>query len=212
MPPEIELKVLHMPGRGSRHAESAETDFATLIATLSQVLPLEIDAPYALYGHSLGALIAFELARDMGRSGRNQPTQLFVSGCPAPNLIANRSPISDLPEAAFVEELRRLGGTPEDVLDDGALLQLMLPTLRSDMALLESYVLSDDSPLDCPILALGGSVDRIASRNDIEGWRGYTAAGFGVKLFDGDHFFIREHRGEIVRILAEEILRQVIGG
>lgn len=211
LPPEIELRVLHLPGRGSRHAEAAVTDFATLIATLSQVLSPEMDVPYALYGHSLGALIAFELARELHRLGERQPMQLFVSGCPAPHLIADRSPISELPEAAFVEELKQLGGTPAEVLENSDVLQLMLPSLRADMALFESYILRDDAPLNCPVFALGGSKDKIAGWNDLEGWRRYTSAGFVVQFLGGDHFFIREHRGEIVRIIAEEILQHVTG-
>jgi medium-chain acyl-[acyl-carrier-protein] hydrolase len=205
LPPDIELKVLHLPGRGSRHAEAPATDFSALITTLSRELVTVIDVPYILYGHSLGALIAFETAREMSKSGRERPERLIVSGCPAPHLIANRPPISDLPEAAFIEELRRLGGTPPEVLDNSELLQLVLPSLRSDMALFESYILADNAPLDCPITALGGSEDKIADRNELEGWRAYTVEGFSVALFDGDHFFIRRHRGGIARILAAEI-------
>lgn len=197
-----------MPGRGSRHAESAETDFENLISILMKELVPMLDAPFSMFGHSLGALVAFELARALGRTGGKQPRQLFVSGCPSPQLVQNRIPISDLPEDAFVEEVRLLGGSPLEILDNGELLRLALPSLRSDMVLFESYVLRDDTTLECPVFAFGGSDDRMADRNELEGWGAYTSAGCVVRVFDGDHFFVREYRGEIVRIIAEEILHK----
>jgi medium-chain acyl-[acyl-carrier-protein] hydrolase len=212
LPAEVELNVLHMPGRGSRHAETAVADFASLIATLAPMLAPRFGNPYALYGHSLGSLIAFELARELVKQGGRPPARLFVSGCPAPHLVAGLPSISDMPDDAFVNELRRLGGIPDEVLVNNEILLPMLPSLRADMALFESYVHREPGKLDCPILALGGSEDRFAGRRALEGWQEYTSDGSDVRIFRGDHFFIREHRGEIVRLVAYEILQHMTGG
>jgi medium-chain acyl-[acyl-carrier-protein] hydrolase len=188
------------------------TDFASLITTLAQVLAPVLDRPYALYGHSLGAVVAYELALEFQRQQVRQPRRLFVSGCPAPSLIANRPAISNLPENAFVDELKLLGGTPVEVLENREVLQLMLPSLRADMALFESYAYRGEVLVNCPIFALGGTEDRIAGRDALERWRECTSASFVLQFFRGGHFFVREHRGEIVRIITEEILQVTTGG
>jgi medium-chain acyl-[acyl-carrier-protein] hydrolase len=128
-----------------------------------------------------------------------------VSGCRAPQIPAPRPPIHALPEPAFLDELRRLNGTPETVLENAELMQLLLPVLRADFALLETYVYTPKPPLDYPISAFGGLQDREVSCDELEAWREQTSAAFSLQMLPGDHFFLNSARSLLLQSLSQKL-------
>lgn len=212
-PREIEVCPVQLPGRETRLSESAYSRLDALLDPLIHVLLPYLDTPYAFFGHSMGALISFELAQALQRNAlARPPLRLIVSGRRAPHLPAIKPPTHHLPEADFVAELRHLQGTPESVLQDPELLHLLLPLLRADFALCETYVYRPGSTLICPISALGGLQDREASREDIAAWsKQTTSVSFKLHFFAGDHFFLHKERAALLRILTQDLLNDLYG-
>jgi medium-chain acyl-[acyl-carrier-protein] hydrolase len=155
----------------------------------------------------MGGLVSFELARLLRRDYNLIPVHLFVSARRAPHIPAPDPPIHVLPEPAFLEELRRLNGTPDAVLENAELMQLLLPALQSDFAVLETYVYAPESPLDCPITAFGGLQDREVICDYLEGWREQTNATFSLKMLPGDHFFLHSAQSLLLQSLSRELDR-----
>jgi medium-chain acyl-[acyl-carrier-protein] hydrolase len=165
-----------------------------------------MDSPFAFFGHSLGALISFELTRRLRRQKTPSPLQLFISGCRAPQIPNPDPPIHQLPDAEFIEELGRFNGTPQAVLDNPELMEVFLPLLRSDIGLWETYVYDHEAPLDCPISAFGGLADEEVSREELAAWRDQTRSSFSMQMFPGDHFFLN---GKESNSLLEAISRDI---
>jgi medium-chain acyl-[acyl-carrier-protein] hydrolase len=187
--------------------EPAFTDLLLLAQTALQELLPALDRPFAFFGHSMGAAIGYELAQLLRRDYHIEPTHLFVSGRHAPQL-PDETPITySLPEPEFVEELRQLNGTPAEILEHPELLKLLLPLLRADFELIQTYVYSSRPPLDCPITAFGGIEDKEVSREHLEAWREQTRASFSLKMFPGDHFFIHTAQALLVETIARELAR-----
>jgi len=189
--------------------ESPFTQLSALIPELACALRPYLDRPFAFFGHSLGGLVSFELAQQLGRDYGLSPVHLFVSGCRAPQIPTPRQPIHALPEPAFLDELRRLNGTPETVLENAELMQLLLPVLRADFALLETYVYAPKPPLDCPISAFGGLQDREVSCDELEAWGEQTNAAFSLQMLPGDHFFLHSARSLLLQSLSTK-LHQIV--
>lgn len=190
LPPTIEICAVELPGRGGRLQEPPFTQLAHLLEAMVPALLPYLDKPFALFGHSMGALISFELARHLRRAYDLRPICLFVSGCRAPQMTAAHPPLHVLPEAKFMAELRRLDGTPEPVLQHGELMQLLLPLLRADFTLYETYTYDDEAPFECPISAFGGAQDPLVSRHSLAAWRDQTQGAFKLRILPGDHFFL----------------------
>jgi medium-chain acyl-[acyl-carrier-protein] hydrolase len=207
LPSLIEVRALQMPGRDTRFAEPPILAFATLVDTVSAVVASTLDVPTAFFGHSVGALVAFEVARRLRRTLGISPIALFVSAHRAPHLAdPDLKDIHLLPESALLEKLRALNGTPQAVLDDGEFLRLLIPTLRADFQLAASYrYLAGDGPLPCPIYAFGGVEDPRVSRSDLEAWRMHTAARFTVDMFPGDHFYLYAAQLDVVRKIHTQV-------
>jgi len=163
------------------------------------------DLPFAFFGHSMGSLISFELARRLRRERQQEPIHLFVSGRSAPQLPDEEPPAHNLPEPEFLEELRRLNGTPKEALAYPELMQILIPILRADFSVCETYIYTEEPPLACPISAFGGTQDSDVSREDMEAWRRQTRASFTLRMFSGDHFFLHSAEEQLLTILAEEI-------
>ncbi|HEX8091839.1 MAG TPA: alpha/beta fold hydrolase, partial [Blastocatellia bacterium] len=196
---------VQLPGRGNRLQEPSFTRLVDLVQALNQALFPYFDKPFAFFGHSMGAMIAFELARSLRRDYGLEPMHLFVSGRVAPQ-IRRQEPITyDLPEPELLEELRRLNGTPKEVLEHPELMQLMLPLIRADFQVVQTYKYSPEPPLSCPISAFGGLQDQGVSRAALEAWREQTAATFIIRMFDGDHFFLHGVQPLFLSILAQEL-------
>ncbi|NMG22787.1 thioesterase II family protein, partial [Brasilonema bromeliae] len=164
-----------------------------------------LNKPFVFFGHSMGAVVSFELARRLYQNYRLTPLHLYVSGHRAPQIPDPEPPIHNLPEPAFLNELRRYNGTPKEVLDNSELMQLLLPILRADFAVLENYVYTPSVPLTCPITAFGGLQDWKVSREDLAGWQQQTNGAFSIQMFPGDHFFVYSSQSLLLQQLCEEL-------
>lgn len=198
---DIELCAVHLPGREARMKEPPMGNLRQVVPELVEAIEPLCDRPVALFGHSIGGLLAFECARELRRRFGISPVHLFVSGCPAPQ-IRDQDRLCDLPDEEFLERMRRFNGTPRDILDHTEMMELMLPTLRADFALRDTYVYEDEPPLNCPISAFGGMADEAVGTEHLERWKVHTAEGFQLWLFQGDHFFIRTAQPVVVETVT----------
>jgi medium-chain acyl-[acyl-carrier-protein] hydrolase len=206
MPPDIEVCALQFPGREERFREVPFTDVHALVAALSRVLyPYELSRPFAFYGHSMGAIVAYELAQLLQRQYGLSPLHLFVSARNAPHIVDPRPALYALPDREFLDELRRLDGTPRELLDnpDPAWLHL----LRADFAVNEAYRFGGHPPLPVGISAYGGRTDPRVATADIEPWRQHTSAAFAFRLFESGHFFVQEERAQVVSAVLLTLAR-----
>jgi medium-chain acyl-[acyl-carrier-protein] hydrolase len=202
LPARFEVWAAQLPGRGSRLREPAPASLERLVESLGHTILPCLDRPFAFFGHSMGALACFELARQLRRQQGPVPRRLFISACSAPQLEKDEAPMAHLPEGEFLERLRQLNGTPRQVLENEELLQLLLPTLRADFAAFESYEYKDEPPLTCPITVLGGTQDRRIGPDRLEAWRVHTSASFEVHQFPGDHFFLHTAQALVFKTIA----------
>jgi surfactin synthase thioesterase subunit len=205
LPEQIELWTVHLPGRESRLADPAISDLKQLASEAAIGLEPFLSRPYAFFGHSMGALLAFELTRTLRRQGRSPPACLAVSAAPGPHVATFDEPIHNLPLPQFVRELKNLKGTPSEVLANSELLELVLPILRSDFCAVESYRYQQEHALDCSILAFGGIDDSEVSRAELEAWREQTTGSFSLKVFPGDHFYLHANRASLLAHLARDL-------
>lgn len=203
MPSEdIEICLIQLPGRENRLMEPPFTHLLPLVQTLTQVLLPSLNMPFAFFGHSMGGLISFELARHLRKEHNLHPTRLFISGFRAPQMQNPHPLIHDLPEPLFIEKLRQLGGTPEVILQEADLMQLMLPTLRADFMMCETYIYVSEPPLSCPISAFGGLQDIMVSRGLLAKWSEQTESSFTLRMLSGGHFFLHSNREFLLEDIA----------
>ncbi len=199
LPPGVELCAVQPPGREGRFRDEAFTRVPDLVAAAHDALLPYLDRPFALFGHSLGALIAFEMARRWEAGGGKGLRHLFVSARRAPHLPPRRAPIAHLAPDAFVAEIRRrYNGIPDEVLRHADLMELLLPALRADITMLEGYAYGAGAPLACPITAYGGADDAEATAEEVEAWREYTRAPFRQRIFPGGHFFVKASQAALL--------------
>lgn len=205
LPSEIELIAVQYPGREERASDAIPESLRTLAAGLATaMMPLLDGTPFSLLGHSLGALVAFELIHELRRLGLPLPRRLFVSAASGPRINAYaRSPRHLWPDADFTKELMRLGGTPPEALADAQTLRLLLPTLRCDLGWVDTYVYSEAPPLPVPIDALGGLDDAEVPRDHLAQWEAQSSEGFGMTLFAGDHFYLHHAAPLLCDLIAE---------
>lgn len=211
LPPAVEVLAIQPPGRESRLLEPPFNAVEPLLDALVPEVEAVVGRPFALFGHSLGALVAFELTRRLRRDLGVEPVWLFVAGFRAPQMPPRRPPLHQLPDDAFVDELGKLGGTPEEVLGHPQLMQLLLPALRSDIAVAETYRHEPQAPLRCPVSAFGGRADHDVLTAELAGWRRSTSGRFSLRLFDGDHFFVHSSRDQLLAAIAEDLF-DAVGG
>lgn len=205
LPPDVEVCPVQLPGRESRLREPPFNRPEPLVLALVDALQPHLGLPFAFFGHSMGAMLSFELARELRRRGRPLPLHLFVSGRRAPQVPAREEDIHDLPEPEFVAKLRELNGTPEEVLQHAELMRLLIPVLRADFTLNETYVFRPEEPLDLGISAFGGLGDAEVSREDVEGWREHMRGSFRLRMLPGDHFFLHSARELITESVARDL-------
>ncbi|KDN98395.1 thioesterase II family protein [Pseudomonas donghuensis] len=204
LPAWLNLRPVELPGRGARLGEALLTDMQVLARQLAHEQRLAASQPYALLGHSLGALLAFELAHELQALGCPPPVALFACGTAAPTRREDydggnwREPKSD---EVLIDELRTLQGTPEEVLANQELMSLTLPVLRADFMLCGRYVYRQRGPLRCPLHVLGGEADK-ASEAQLLAWREETLGDFSLDIFPGGHFFIHEHEERVLGVLS----------
>lgn len=205
LPEFVEVCCVELPGRGTRMSEQPYTRLLPLAHDLTHALVTQPTGSFAFFGHSMGALLSFEIARMLRDRRTVEPVGLFVSGCLAPQVFRLDPPIHGLPDAEFLNELRRLNGSPADVLAHEELMHFLLPTLRADFAMCETYEYVAGRPLDCPIRAFGGRDDREVAHEDILGWNDQTTASFSLSMLDGDHFFVSSARTDLLRVLSKQL-------
>jgi medium-chain acyl-[acyl-carrier-protein] hydrolase len=180
-----------------------------LVKVIADRIAPELDVPYALYGHSMGATISFELARELFRRHSTPPQHLFVSGRRAPQCPRTEPITFNLPHDEFIAELRRLNGTPREVLENPELLELFMDLLRADFELVDTYEYHPAEPLSCPITVYGGLHDKEVSAESCNAWKEQTSAGFNVRMVSGDHFFIRNPIQDFMSAFRSDVLNAV---
>jgi medium-chain acyl-[acyl-carrier-protein] hydrolase len=195
--------VLQLPGREHRLREKPVATLEAACADLLQQMTPHLDRPFALFGHSMGGLLAFETAhrlRDRGLA----PEHLFVSACNPPDIRQVRAPLAHLPDAAFAAALNeRYGGIPAAILHDAEFLATFLPALRADFAILEDYRLADRPPLACPITVVYGHADEIVDQQRLELWRNRTTGSFTKRMVDGAHFYLQLQKTLLLRSITD---------
>ncbi len=205
----IEVCAVKLPGRENRIAETPYSRMTPLVQALAEGLAPLLDRPFALFGHSLGGYVGYELVHELQRQQRPAPVHLMVSGSRAPHRPPRRSPIHELPTEAFIDRLRRFEGTPEQVLNNSDLMELLLPVLRADFAVSETYSQTAQTPVACPITAFCGSHDDVSPRDDVEAWEPYTRNTFTLHTIPGDHFFINSARSELIAKIRQHLIAYV---
>jgi surfactin synthase thioesterase subunit len=195
------------PGREARFRDEPYQNIAPLVTDLATVVLAEAgDRPYAVYGHSLGALVAFELAREIRRREAPAPVHLIVSGCVAPHRrFDDGPPVRNMAQPELVRMLRRLGGTPEWLLADPSTLELFLPAVRADFSVKETYSYGAEPPLSIPLTVLSSTVDPRASQETQAAWGEQTTGPFELHTFVGGHFAVFDQAGVTHKYLAEAL-------
>jgi medium-chain acyl-[acyl-carrier-protein] hydrolase len=194
----IQVRSIQLPGRASRLNEKPAADIATIVPRLSATIARSADRPFALFGYSLGAILCFEVARWLRRYGSVTPVHLCVAASKAPHVQEETPSKYDRSDEAILERLRALNGTPDDVLDDDDMMQLLLPVIRADFEMADLYTYYHEPPLECPITVFGGSEDAEITRDMLMEWRKHTSSTFGVRVYPGGHLFIHDHERELV--------------
>lgn len=198
--PSVELSAVQLPGRGSRLAEPVLSDMGELVAAVVDAMPTT--APYSVFGHSLGALVAYEVTRELRRTGRRLPDRLVVSGFPAPSTRRTEPPVHRLPDDDLIGEVaRRHGGLPGEILTDPELKAMVARYLRADYQVLETYEWRAEPPLPVPLTVFGGRDDSIGE-DALSAWQEHVTDPITVRHFPGDHFYFREHQAVVLRALA----------
>ena len=201
LPAGVELVAIQLPGRANRIDEPPFTRLEPLVEALQDALHPHLRTPHAFFGHSMGALLAYELAR-CGGAG---PERLYVAAHRAPQLPSRDPPLRDLADDELVRELRRLNGTPEQLLGQVELRELTLPRLRADFAVAETYEHALGPRLDIPVIALGGRDDRLVAVEELQAWAEVTSGPCQVRMVPGDHFFLRTSRDAVLGILGDDL-------
>jgi medium-chain acyl-[acyl-carrier-protein] hydrolase len=204
LPPHVEVVAVQPPGREGRLGEKPFHNLDDLVAAMHPELLQHMDRPFAFYGHSNGGLMAFELARTLRRTGGPMPLHMFIGGRPAPQVKRDEN-IHALPHDEFIAELRRYAGTPEEILQNAEIMELIMPLLRADFSIGETYAYRPEAPLALPITAYGGERDDDVPPEEIEAWREQTSAEFRRVMFPGDHFFITGNRAELLQDLSARL-------
>src|SRR5262249_2197855 len=189
--PGVALVAVQPPGREERAAEPPFTRLQPLVGAALAALRPHLTPPYAFFGHSMGALLAFEVARQLPLLGCPTPVQVIVSGRAAPTRTGCPRSATPATDAELLAWLRAYRGTPETVLANEQLLQFLLPALRADFTVCATYRFEPGEPLSCPLTALGGLDDPEVSADDLHDWREQTSAVFMARRFPGDHFYLK---------------------
>jgi medium-chain acyl-[acyl-carrier-protein] hydrolase len=202
---EIETCAIQLPGRGSRFMEKPYRRMNSLVPVLAKALEGLLDKPFAIFGHSMGAWVGFELVRLLRKQHGLEPIHFFASGASAPHLGQLEVPLHTLPERQLMQALRRVAGTPGDILENEEFMRLILPTLRADFEVCETYSYARRALLSCPITALGGLKDPRLKKSSLRAWRDETRGPFELVMISGDHFFVDTSTQDVLKHLAKDL-------
>jgi len=198
--PGVQVTAVQLPGHEDRIRERAHEDLEALLGELVPVLAGAVDGPYALFGHSMGALVAYEAARRLVVQGVPAPVHMFASALGAPHAPYRTRYVSTLPEKEFKRAMVTMSGLPKEAVQEPAFLSLLLPTLRADFRLCESYEHVDSAPLPCRLTVLTGADDDVAPL-DLALWRELNTGRFRIRVIDGDHHFVVTHRRQVAEVV-----------
>jgi len=203
LPNDVELLAVQPPGRADRLFEESYCDMPSLIETLLPAVKNVIDCPYILFGHSLGSRVAFELMVQLNKEDFRQPSHFIASGSRGPHIPTSNRPKTRLSDEEFISHLRTLKGTPEAILQNEELIQLLLPTLRSDFQLSYDYIYAANSVFNCPVSVFGGEEDIDISLVQLESWGEFFTHPASIHCFKGGHFFIEKQKEAIKRQILD---------
>jgi medium-chain acyl-[acyl-carrier-protein] hydrolase len=209
LPATIDVYPVELPGRGVRISEALANRVSPLVRDIAQALYPYLDRPFAFFGHSLGALLSFELAHYLVQEHARLPAHLFVSAHRAPQVPDPDSTVYTLSDHELIEKLRRLDGTPEEILREPELMSVLLPIVRKDFEICNTYVYMHRRPLGCPISAFGGSKDALVARNDLQPWAEQTSATFSSYMLPGGHLFMNTSRHLLLSIISRELQQAI---
>ena len=211
LPPDVELLAIALPGRDARAMEPLFDRLTPLIACLADDIGPQLRAPFAIYGHSFGAMLGLGFARELRRRSLGQPVHLFASARRAPQL-PGRTPLHPLSDSELLMALRRMGGIPDAVFDAPELIEYFLPIVRADIAASETETIGLDAPLGCPITAMGGVDDDRVSVDELDAWRAQTTGPFEREMFPGGHFFLQSDPQRFLSSLSRRLARAMARG
>jgi medium-chain acyl-[acyl-carrier-protein] hydrolase len=207
--PRIEVCAVQLPGRGRRMGQAPYTQLSSLVKELAAVVTHEKQLPFAFFGHSLGALLAFEIARYCQLHHLPMPVHLFASGCNAPQKRNKSEGMHLMSDDDLIDKLKSYNGTPPEVLANRELMELVLPTIRADFGMAEDYHYRSALLLPTPITVLAGRKDDRSSQEQVQAWQLETKGHCEVHWFEGDHFFIHPENAA-VRACVEAALSPLI--
>ncbi len=209
-PEFIEVMAVNLPGHGSRIMEPAISRLDPLVRSIAEAIyPYLKEKQFAFFGHSMGALVCFELSRHIFKEYNICPVHLFVSAHCAPQLPSRYAGQKDymLPDNELLKKVKDLNGTPQWMLENEEIMQLAIPIMRADMEVCQTYNYVDELPLQVPITAFAGSQDECVSIDEIRSWKEQTNKNFRMEVISGDHFFIQSMGDLVSRSVAEELKR-----
>ncbi len=207
MPPESDVLPVQLPGRERRLRERPHTRVGPLVEAATRSLEPYLDRPFAVFGYSMGALIGYEFVQRLRRERGLEPVHVLVAARRAPQLPPDPDDYYKLSDPDFKERLREMNGTPAEVLEHPELMELVLPLLRADFELNDTYEPAGHPPLGCPLTVFGGLEDGEVTREELEAWRAVTTGPFQLRMFAGDHFFLNQHQSAFRCAVAEDLLR-----
>jgi len=210
LPEDVEVCCVQLPGHEYRFAEPAYTRLVPLVQALADAIFPYLDRPFAFFGHSMGALVSFELARQLRRTHDRYPVRLCLAAYRAPQLQNPNIKIYHLPSEVFKVVLRA-DGIPERILQNEELMQAMLPTLRADFELCDTYLYTQEPPLECPLSIFGGTEDVRVSAADLDAWRIHTSATYSLSMLPGSHFFLHSAQDLLLAAIAQDLERSIPG-
>jgi medium-chain acyl-[acyl-carrier-protein] hydrolase len=205
LPAFVQVCSVRLPGRETRLSEPLFTEIDPLVDVMVQELQPWLDIPYAVFGHSMGALLAFEWVRRQQRAGKSMPVWLFLSGRRAPDMPGEMKSLQTLPDREFVAELSRLyNGMPDEIVDDDESIRVFLPILRADIAVVESYRFVMGEPLDCPMTVFAGAKDASVSWDQMLAWKRQAGRSFALHIVQGGHFY---SQGPLLRAISATLAK-----
>lgn len=205
-PDEIEVVGVQLPGRESRFSEAPYTNMLSLVHKLTEVLQPHLDLPYAFYGHSMGAILSFELARELCRQELAGPTHLFVGAYRAPQLPRTEAPVHSLPDKEFLTDVsRRYQSLPDEILESPELAEIFIGPLRADVTMLETWNFTNSAPLECPLTVFGGLQDQSVTKDELMAWRAQTNSAFNLSMIPGGHLFARESYQQLLKAITNAL-------
>jgi surfactin synthase thioesterase subunit len=208
LPGAIQVCPLHLPGREARLREALLRRYTDMLQALAAALEPFTDEPYAFFGHSMGAFLGYELALRFIGAGLRPPVHIFVSGRQAPHIRCDviSKPVGEMSDAEFVNELSPINtGSFRTLMENRELSALVLPSLRADFEICQTYEPSFHAPISVPISAFGGTRDPSVNQDEIAAWKPFTTRKFALHMIEGDHFFLNAAANEVQRIVRDEL-------